>query len=376
MASSTDMSKTPATKSSTSTVRKRDISPNPAKTVEAAGVAKKSEPAQKQQADKSSSEDGVPPLKLAIWILLLVATQMVMLIYTKRATDRAPLPLVLCIAQFLTSAVLAGATSLVKTGKLPWMPRTLWPVIVPLSATWTAGFVLFNASASFMSPAVVSLVRCMEPLATVCVGFIVLGDRYSWRVLSTLVPICGGVVLASFKGGSLSTAGLILAGLSNVSFCGRPFFTQKLKVNPENKLDDISVFFNVTCVSVVLLPVWVLCFEGAQIQPLIQELSKAGNLGTFGLEIFLSSVFFFMYQFIQLIVMSKLGPLAFSVLTPIVKAFMIVACSLYFGDPFGFLSAIGVAISTGGGYLFTLAKNADAESKAAVATASQALKKD
>eukprot|EP00933_Yihiella_yeosuensis_P029862 TRINITY_DN23514_c0_g1_i2.p2 TRINITY_DN23514_c0_g1~~TRINITY_DN23514_c0_g1_i2.p2 ORF type:complete len:100 (+),score=17.99 TRINITY_DN23514_c0_g1_i2:55-354(+) len=75
-------------------------------------------------------------------------------------------------------------------------------------------------------------------------------------------------------------------------------------------------------------------------------------------------------------VMSKLGPLAFSVLTPIVKAFMIVACSLYFGDPFGFLSAIGVAISTGGGYLFTLAKNADAESKAAVATASQALKKD
>lgn len=32
----------------------------------------------------------------------------------------------------------------------------------------------------------------MEPLATVCVGF-ALGHRFSWQVLVTLLPICGGV---------------------------------------------------------------------------------------------------------------------------------------------------------------------------------------
>ena len=35
---------------------------------------------------------------------------------------------------------------------------------------------------------------------------------------------------------------------------------------------------------------------------------------------------------------------------------MIVACSLYFGDAFGTLSAIGVTVSASGGYAFTIVK--------------------
>ena len=54
--------------------------------------------------------------------------------------------------------------------------------------------------------------------------------------------------------------------------------------------------------------------------------------------------------------MSQLTPLEFSILTPIVKAFAIVCCALYFGDDFGVQSAIGVAISLWGGYIFTVAK--------------------
>jgi len=51
--------------------------------------------------------------------------------------------------------------------------------------------------------------------------------------------------------------------------------------------------------------------------------------------------------------MSRMSPLAFSVLTPVVKALVIVACSVVFGDAFTFWSAAGVIISTGGGYLFS-----------------------
>lgn len=79
--------------------------------------------------------------------------------------------------------------------------------------------------------------------------------------------------------------------------------------------------------------------------------------------------------------MSKLTPLEFSILTPIVKAFVIICCAIWFGDDFGvqvwsglflvvesrFLqicclqSAIGVAVSLGGGYAFTVAKQAAAK---------------
>ncbi|CAE8641223.1 unnamed protein product [Polarella glacialis] len=187
------------------------------------------------------------------------------------------------------------------------MPRTLWSIIVPLSLVWTAGFVLFNASASRMSPAVVSLVRCMEPLATVAVGFLI-GERYSWRVLVTLIPICGGVALASFRGGVLSAAGICLALLSNVSFCGRPFFTQQLKLRKsENPLDDLGVFFNVTFVATLTLPVFVFLFEGTLIQSAVQRLSEEGVLVQFGADMMMSSIFFFLYQFIQLMLGFVIG---------------------------------------------------------------------
>jgi hypothetical protein len=93
-------------------------------------------------------------------------------------------------------------------------------------------------------------------------------------------------------------------------------------------------------------------------------------------------------------IMSKLTALEFSILTPIIKAFVIMACAVWFGDDFGvqvspestlvdrlasqptpaaqlmvnrvfllfffFLqSAVGVLVSLGGGYAFTLAKQAE-----------------
>jgi hypothetical protein len=65
-----------------------------------------------------------------------------------QATQAAPLPLLLCIAQFVTSAGLAGTVSVMQGHGLPIMPRSLWTTVGMLSAVWTAGFVLFNASAA------------------------------------------------------------------------------------------------------------------------------------------------------------------------------------------------------------------------------------
>lgn len=307
-------------------------------------------------------------------VALLIVTQMIMLVFGKKATSAAPLPLVLCIAQFATSVILSSVIAMFMRGSVPWMPRTLWRHVVPLSAVWTAGFVLFNASAVLMSPSLVSLVRCMEPLSTVLIGFI-LGERYSFPVLATLAPICGGVALASFKGGIPSTSGVALAMLSNVCFCCRPMFSKKLEADPSNKLDAVGQFFNITLVSVALLPPFVVGFEGSSAPEAIRDLEASGSQMLFVWHVGVSSVFFFAYQFTQLKVMSQLSPLEFSVLTPLVKAFMIVCCSLYFGDEFSVTSAIGVFISTFGGYLFTVAKQQEVAKKS-IAEKEAAAKKD
>eukprot|EP00035_Acanthoeca_spectabilis_P029749 m.6271 g.6271 ORF g.6271 m.6271 type:complete len:333 (-) comp3815_c0_seq2:24-1022(-) len=301
---------------------------------------------------------------LAGAVSLLVGTQMVMLIFGKLATQAAPLPLLLCIAQFVASAGLAAGASIANGRGIPVMPSSLLPSVGMLSAVWTAGFVLFNASAAVMSPGIVNLVRCVEPLASVSFG-VLMGKTYSWGVLATLIPICGGVLLASFKGGLDRLppfAGVALAMLSNTCFCLRPIFQQKYQAQPENgALDSIGLFFNVCSVSVVILPPFVFMLEGSLLMPELNKLAAAGTLWKFAWNVALSSLFFFLYQFTQLLIMSKLTPLEFSILTPIVKAFVIICCAIWFGDDFGVQSAIGVAVSLGGGYAFTVAKQAAAK---------------
>eukprot|EP00037_Helgoeca_nana_P037019 m.14165 g.14165 ORF g.14165 m.14165 type:complete len:318 (-) comp8301_c0_seq1:406-1359(-) len=242
---------------------------------------------------------------LAAAVALLVGTQMVMLIFGKLATQAAPLPLLLCIAQFVTSAGLAGTVSVMQGHGLPIMPRSLWTTVGMLSAVWTAGFVLFNASAAVMSPGRVNLVRCVEPLASVAFGYMS-GKMYSRRMLATLIPICGGVLLASFKGGTAGLPPLIgvaLAMFSNMCFCLRPIFKHKLQAHPDkDAVDSIGLFFNICCVAVVLLPPFVLLFEGGLLRAELEQLSDAGMLWTFGWNVFMSSIFFFLYQFTQLIV--------------------------------------------------------------------------
>jgi solute carrier family 35 protein E1 len=240
-------------------------------------------------------------------------------------------------------------------------------MVAPLSFCWTLGFVLFNASASKMSPSHVNLVRCAEPFATVAVGFLFLSKRYSPQLLMTLIPICGGVALASWNGNngngktsSLSIPGIVLACLSNVSFCVRPFCLQRLKQQQQQQQqqqpfdDDVLIFFYVTLMASVGLPLFVITIEGAAIGVAIRRFATDGLLfNQFLTNAFLSSIFFFLYQFTQLQVMSTMSPLAFSILTPFVKAIMIVVCSLYFGDSLGMFSFLGILSTTGGGYLFS-----------------------
>ena len=246
------------------------------------------------------------PVALAGYVVLLIVTQMIMLIFGKKATTEAKLPLVLCITQFLTSSTLAGLASLAQGRGLPWMPRELWWIIAQLSAVWTAGFVLFNASATHMSPGYVNLIRCAEPLVTVTLGLL-MGTRYSLSVLATLIPICGGVALASFKGGIPSTVGVALAMCSNACFCGRPFFKQQLKQSKANKvrlyhiyavyvhslapstqLDSIGEFYNITLVAVVMLPPFVFAFEGSEASSSVSRLTEAGALGGWSMNVLLS----------------------------------------------------------------------------------------
>ena len=342
--------------------------------------------------------------KLVLLIVCLIVTQMIMLIATKQVMNVSPLPLLLCQAQFMVSS--ASAALFLSLWKLcnnqpnlnlkddnkSSVPATNmnlslekpWTFYVPLSICWTMGFVLFNASASYMSPSHVNLMRCGEPVATVILGTSFFQKRYSWRVLVTLIPVLGGVWLASPSSGELSIPGILLAGLSNVCFCIRPFVLHAMKqqkirsIVPTTKpkrnnsssknvtskqQEDLNTFLQVTTIAATgILPPLVWIMEGRLLQQYYGSLYSKLQ-GLFLIQIAASCLGFFSYQYTQLCVMSLTSPLAFSILTPVIKAVMIVLCSIYFGDVFCVRQAVGVLITTGGGYWFTQTSNSDGNNK-------------
>lgn len=311
---------------------------------------------------------------LPLWIALLCSSQIAMFIFTKRATQKASLPLFICFSQFAISAAFTAVLSLLPgTGRhgLPRINRKLWHLLAPLGIVWMLGFVLLTASVAWMSAALAGVVRSMEPLANVMMGYAT-GERYSLQVIATLVPICAGVVLASRGGGALTAGGVFFAVLSNFAFSARPFLAKRLKQDEAGKkLDDLEVFLAVMCVAGAVLPSAVALFEGPTLLPTARRLRATGDSEGFMADILLSGVSFFLYQFAQLRVMSQLAPLTFSVLTPMSKASMIVICAVYFADPFGLSNVVGVVISTVGVLLFTAAKRASARKADGLCTEKQ-----
>jgi len=285
-----------------------------------------------------------------------------MLVFTKQAAKLASLPLTITCSQFVISAVVM----LQGRGKnFKKMNQEQRRVLVPLGAVWALSFVLLTASVACMSVVLAGVVQSMEPLANLILGFAA-GERYSWRVIATLYPICAGVIVASQRGGDLTAAGVTLAVLSNFGFSARPFLVKKVKKSAAcAELSDTARFLHVMVVASALLLPAALLVEGWTLPATMRRLASFGERSQFVADVVLSSVSFCICQFVQLIVMSQMAPLSFSVLTPCTKASMIVACYLYFDGPFDFQNAAGVVITTLGMFLFNAAKsNDDAEGAA------------
>ncbi|KAK3447258.1 hypothetical protein EUGRSUZ_A02829, partial [Eucalyptus grandis] len=72
-------------------------------------------------------------------------------------------------------------------------------------------------------------------------------------VVSSLLPIVGGVALASMTEASFNWAGFWSAMASNLSNQSRNVLSKKVMVNKEESLDNITLFSIITMMSFVLL---------------------------------------------------------------------------------------------------------------------------
>lgn len=100
--------------------------------------------------------------------------------------------------------------------------------ILPLALVHMLGNLLTNVSLGKVAVSFTHTIKAMEPFFSVALSSVFLGTPVTIPVVLSLVPIVGGVALASFSEASFNWAGFGAAMGSNLTFQSRNVLSKKV----------------------------------------------------------------------------------------------------------------------------------------------------
>ena len=89
--------------------------------------------------------------------------------------------------------------------------------IIPICGLWYSSKLLTLYSFSLIPMSLTYTLKAISPLLSCLLSYIFKGRVFSWSIYLSLVPICGGVILATAGGFEFSQLGIVLGGVSTLA---------------------------------------------------------------------------------------------------------------------------------------------------------------
>jgi solute carrier family 35 protein E1 len=209
------------------------------------------------------------------------------------------------------------------------------------------------------SLAFVNVVKSLEPLFNVVFGAIFMNDVLPWQVNACLLPVIGGVALASAADLSFTWDCFAFAMGSNVAFSLRGVLSKKAMGAEKGENMDAGNMFAVmtTLAFLSVLPI-AIALEG----PILQaEYRKAIATGVYSetellLRILASGISFYLYNEVSMYTLDSVHPITHAVGNTIKRVILILFSVVRFGTPMTTQSAIGSTIAIAGVFAYSVAK--------------------
>ena len=279
--------------------------------------------------------------------------------YNKQLFKAFPHPLTVTNVQFLVGLVLSLAFW--AAGAVPRPPawsRAALAGIWPLAVIHVLGNVLTNVSLGAVAVSFTHTVKAMEPFFSVLMSAIFLGDVPPAPVLATLVPIVGGVLMASLAEATFNWTGFLSALFSNITFQSRNVLSKKLMLAKGGAMNNMALFQTITVLSFFMLLPVTLAVEGAPLLP--SALAAAGfsgaELDLLFRRLGLAGLCFHGYQQLSYSILGRVSPVTHSIGNCVKRVVVIVASVVAFAHPMSRQNVIGTAIALGGVFLYSQAK--------------------
>jgi solute carrier family 35 protein E1 len=206
------------------------------------------------------------------------------------------------------------------------------------------------------------IVKASEPVVTCGLNALLLGQVLPVPVYLTLLPIIGGVAIASMKELSFTVLALASAMLSNVSSAARGVLSKKTMSGKKigENLDAQNLYAVLTAMSTLILIPLMLAVEGTGMFKACGDLIAAGEFTKKSLATLLafSGASYYAYNEVAFLALGKVNPVTHAVGNTIKRVVIIVASVVAFKTPMSTGSIIGSSIAIFGTLLYSLAMNA------------------
>lgn len=231
------------------------------------------------------------------------------------------------------------------------------PVLL-LAVAHTMGNLLTNISLGKVAVSFTHTIKAMEPFFTVIFSIIFLAEWPSIWVVASLLPIVGGVALASFTEASFNWIGFGSAMASNLTNQSRNVLSKKFMVRKEDALDNINLFSVITIIAFILLIPCALITEGVKFSPsYFQSAASQGlNVKELCVRSVLAGVCFHSYQQISYMILQMVSPVTHAVGNCVKRVVVIVSSVLFFRTPVSPINSLGTALALAGVFLYSRAK--------------------
>lgn len=294
----------------------------------------------------------------ALWYLFNIAYN----IYNKQALNVLDYPWTVATIQMATGILYFVPLWILGIRKAPKLNmdemKTLFPIALCHTGVHVGAVIALGAGAVSFA----HIVKASEPVVTCLFNAVLLGQTFPLPVYLTLLPIIGGVAIASMKELSFTLLALSSAMLSNVSSAARGVLSKKTMSGKKigENLDAQNLYAVLTAMSTLILIPTFLALEGTGFFSAFKNVASGADYTSKSLAALLAlgGASYYAYNEVAFLALGKVNPVTHAVGNTIKRVVIIVASVIAFKTPMSTGSIIGSSIAIAGTLMYSLAMNA------------------
>lgn len=232
--------------------------------------------------------------------------------------------------------------------------KTLIPVAICHSLTHLGAIVSLGAGAVSFT----HIVKAAEPAVSAALSAIFLKSFLPIPVYLSLLPVMGGVAMASLTELSFSWLSFGSAMVSNVASAARGIVGKESMVTPPGKnMNAANLYAVMTILAAFMVAPISFGLEFKQIIPTINSLCAAGKGKEVAFQTLMSGILYYLYNEVAFLCLDNVAPVTHALGNTIKRVVIIIASVIVFGNKMTMQGALGSGVAIFGVLLYSLAKN-------------------